>query len=78
MPMPTEANDREFWWVKSSDGLNVVQIYADSGTLNVWGEPTFFWCGNECEEKVSAQGLVWLGKVEPPKSEEGRDGRDSE
>ena len=29
MPIPTEANDREFWWVRTKWGLEVVQILAD-------------------------------------------------
>lgn len=66
MPTPTEANDREFWWVKDSYGLAVVEISADESMLRSWGEPMFFACGDECERRVSKPGLVWLGKVEPP------------
>ena len=66
MPIPTEANDREFWWVKTEWGLEVVQIVADDIELRQFGEPMFFLCGNEVEEPVSQPGLVWLGKVEPP------------
>ena len=76
MQMPTEANDREFWWVKDPyGGLEVVKIYADKQTLKEWGEPMFFLCGNEVEEPVSQSGLVWLGKVEPPKEGLLKDGR---
>ena len=67
MLKPTEKNDGEFWWVKDSYGLEVVQISADESMLRTWGEPMFFVCGNECEKRVSKPGLVWIGKAEPPK-----------
>jgi len=70
MQMPTEANDREFWWVKTKWGLEVVQILADEMELERFGGPMFFWCGYEEEESVSQPGLVWLGKVEPPKEDD--------
>ena len=66
MPIPTEANDREFWWVRTKWGLEVVLVVADDTEFSHFGEPMFFWCGNEVEEPVSQPGLVWLGKVEPP------------
>ena len=66
MLKPTAENDREFWWVKTKWGMEVVLVVADDTELRHFGEPMFFWCGNEVEEPVSQQGLVWLGKVEPP------------
>ena len=66
MLKPTEANDREFWWVKTKWGLEVVLICADESEIRQFGEPMFFWCGNEVEEPVNQPELVWLGKVEPP------------
>ena len=75
MPMPTEANDREFWWIKTKWGLEVVLVVADDTELMSFGEPMFFWCGNEVEEPVSQPGLVWLGKVEPPEEGLLKDGR---
>jgi hypothetical protein len=69
MPTPTEANDREFWWVKTKWGLEVVLVVADETKFRHFGEPMFFWCGNEVEEPVSQPGLVWLGNVEPPKED---------
>ena len=66
MPMPTEANDREFWWVRTKQGLEIVLVVADDTELRHFGEPMFLLCGNEVEEPVSQPGLVWLGKVEPP------------
>ena len=67
MQIPTRANDGEFWWVKTKWGLEVVKICADDMELRHFGEPMFFWCGGEVEDPVSKPGLVWLGKVEPPK-----------
>ena len=67
MQIPTRANDGEFWWVKVEWELEVVKICADDLELRQFGEPMFFWCGGEVEEPVSQPGLVWLGKVEPPK-----------
>ena len=63
MLKPTAKNDREFWWVKTKWGLEVVQICADKSELDLFGEPMFFYCGNEVEEPVSQPELVWLGKV---------------
>jgi len=75
MPTPTEANDREFWWVRAKQGLEVVLVVADDTELSHFGEPMFFWCGNEVEEPVSQPELVWLGKVESPKESLLKDGR---
>ena len=67
MLKPTAQNDREFWWVKTKWGLEVVLVIADKTELDHFGEPMFFWCGHEVEDPVSLPGLVWLGKAEPPK-----------
>lgn len=71
MLMPTEENHLEYWWLR--DGLgecHVVQIWADKNTLFYHGGPAFFWAGDECEQPVNNPKITWLGRVEPPKSEE--------